>query len=181
MQLLQWSAATTRCGFANPSIGLPLRARLPMWIAKPAERRSSSFGLLARVSDLVSRQKGGKAFLTLDDTEKLLPPVLAHDAIAAQVACLSLTGRLLVFPLTEIKLQPNGGKGLTLIDLDAKDALVSVAVFGQSLLVQGTGRGGKPKEDVLRWAGLAIHIGKRARKGKPIDGFAKPQRVVASG
>ena len=142
---------------------------------------TGGFGLLARVSDLVSRQKGGKAFLTLDETEKLLPPVLAHNAIAAQVACLSLTGRLLVFPLTEIKLQPNGGKGLTLIDLDAKDALVSVAVFGQSLWVQGTGRGGKVKEELLRSAGLAIHIGKRARKGKPIDGFAKPQRVVASG
>ena len=39
-----------------------------------------------------------------------------------QVACLALDGRLLVFALDELKLQPNGGRGLTLMDVDAKDA-----------------------------------------------------------
>ena len=35
-----------------------------------------------------------------------------------QVACLAADGRLLVFALDELKLQPNGGKGLTLMDVD---------------------------------------------------------------
>jgi topoisomerase IV subunit A len=141
---------------------------------------TGGFGLLANAGDLLSRQKGGKSFLTLEGDEKMLPPAVTTSDMAAQVACLSLTGRLLVFPLSELKLQPKGGKGLTLMDLEPKDALVSVAVFGTALLVQGSGRGGKPKEELLRWAGLAAHIGKRARKGKPIDGFQKPQRVVAA-
>ena len=141
---------------------------------------TGGFGLLANAGDLLSRQKGGKAFLALEGDEKILPPTATISDLAAQVACLSLTGRLLVFPLSELKLQPKGGKGLTLMDLEPKDALVSVAVFGTALLVQGSGRGGKPKEELLRWAGLAAHLGKRARKGKAIDGFQKPQRVVAA-
>ena len=139
---------------------------------------TGGFGLLARVGDLVSRQKGGKAFLSLEPNEKPLPPSLADQA--TNVACLSLAGRLLVFGLDELKLQANGGRGLTLIDLDAKDALVSVAAFGSVLQVLGTGRGGKAKDELLKGVALAAHVGKRARKGKVVEGM-KAQRVVAAG
>ena len=94
-------------------------------------------------------------------------------------ACLSLAGRLLVFPLAELKLQSKGGRGLTLIDVDASDALVSVAAFSQSLLVIGTGRGGRAKEETLKNSALAAYVGKRARKGKSLAGM-KGQRVVAA-
>jgi topoisomerase-4 subunit A len=138
---------------------------------------TGGFGLLARIGDLLTRQRGGKAFLSLEADEKPLPPVATQGT---QVACLSLSGRLLVFPIDELKLQSNGGRGLTLIDLDAKDALVSVAVFSQALQVLGSGRGGKPKEELLKNSALAAHVSKRARKGKLIDAAIKPQRVVAS-
>ncbi|HEY9239402.1 MAG TPA: DNA topoisomerase IV subunit A [Burkholderiaceae bacterium] len=137
---------------------------------------TGGFGLLARVGDLIARQRGGKSFLSLEADEKPLPPS-AVDA-QAQVACLSLAGRLLVFGLDELKLQPNGGRGLTLIDLDPKDALVSVAAFGTTLRVLGTGRGGKAKDEVLRAAALAPYAGKRARKGRVQDEMQKALRVV---
>ena len=35
---------------------------------------TGAFGLMARVGDLVSRQRGGKTFLALEEGEKLLPP-----------------------------------------------------------------------------------------------------------
>jgi topoisomerase-4 subunit A len=92
---------------------------------------------------------------------------------------LSLSGRLLVFGLDELKHQPKGGKGLTLIDVDAKDPLLSVASFEQVLHVQGLGRGGKDKDERLGPAGLLAHAGKRARKGRKLDGFPKPQRLGA--
>jgi len=136
---------------------------------------TGGFGLLARVGDLVSRQRGGKAFLSLEAEEKPLPPSLADSA--TQVACLALSGRLLVFGLDELKLQPNGGRGLTLIDLDAKDALVSVAAFDQALQASGTTPRGKPRQELLQGASLAPHVGKRARKGRMVDGM-KAQRVV---
>jgi topoisomerase-4 subunit A len=139
---------------------------------------TGGFGLLAKAGDLVGRNRGGKAFLTLDAGQVVLPPVTVA-ATHRQVACLALDGRLLVFPLDELKLQSNGGKGLTLMDVDAKTPLVSVATCGDALQVQGLGRGDKPKEELLRASGLAAHVGKRARKGQKLDGFKKPQRVLA--
>jgi len=138
---------------------------------------TGGFGLLARVGDLLARQRGGKGFLSLEDGEKPLPPALA-DA-QSQVACLSLAGRLLVFGLDELKLQPNGGRGLTLIDLDASDALVSVAAFGSGgVQVLGTGRGGKARDELLKGTALAPYHGKRARKGRAQDVLLRALRVL---
>ena len=138
---------------------------------------TGGFGLLARAADLHGRNKGGKAFLTLEDADKPLPPVAVGPA-HRQVACLALDGRLLAFGLDELKLQSNGGRGLTLMDVDSKTPLVSVASFADSVKVLGQGRGGKAKEELIKGATLADHLGKRARKGKKIEGFVKPQRVV---
>ena len=101
------------------------------------------------------------------------------DLLGQQLGCLSAAGRLLVFALDELKLQPKGGRGLTLMDLDAKDALASVAAFGQALRVIGTGRGGKPKDELLKGQALAEHVGRRARKGKLVAGM-KAQRLAAA-
>ncbi|MCH2242444.1 MAG: DNA topoisomerase IV subunit A [Aquabacterium sp.] len=139
---------------------------------------TGGFGLMARIGDLMSRQKGGKGFLSVDAGQHLLPPVtVAPDH--AQVACLSLDSRLLTFALAELKLQSNGGRGLTLMDVDDKAPLVSVATFASGVRVSGTGRGGKAKEVDLKGAALAAHAGKRARKGKALEGSMKGQRVVA--
>jgi topoisomerase IV subunit A len=141
---------------------------------------TGGLGLLAQVGDLLSRQKAGKAFLTLESGEVVLPPVPVLPT-HTQVACLSMAGRLLVFALTELKRQAKGGRGLTLMDVDAKDPLISVTSVAQAMLVQGTGRGGKAKEEVLKAPVLALHAGKRARKGKLLDAGMKPTRVVAVG
>jgi len=138
---------------------------------------TGGFGLLARAGDLHGRNKAGRSFLTLDEGDHLLPPV-AVAAAHTGVACLALDGRLLVFALDELKLQSNGGKGLTLMDVDAKAPLVSVASCGATLKVLGSGRGGKPKEEELKAAALATYAGKRARKGRKVEGLQKVLRVV---
>jgi topoisomerase-4 subunit A len=131
---------------------------------------SGGYGLLAEVGDMVGRNRGGKAFLTLDASEQVLPPARAEHT-HTQVANLAADGRLLVYALDELKLQPGGGRGLTLMDVDAKTPLVAVATFGDQLKVTGTGRGGKPKEEVLKGAALAEHVGRRARKGRVVAGM----------
>ena len=138
---------------------------------------TKGFGLLARIGDLLSRQRGGKSFLSLEAGERPLPPSPVDGC--DQVACLSLSGRLLLFGLDELKLQPNGGRGLTLIDLEPKDALVSVAAFAHSLQVLGSGRGGKPRNEVLKGAALVGHRGRRARKGRKQTLMPKAERVLA--
>jgi topoisomerase IV subunit A len=140
---------------------------------------TGGYGLLAKAGDMLGRNRGGKAFLTLDAGQHLLPPVAVAPS-HRQVACLALDGRLLAFPLEDLKLQGNGGRGLTLMDVDDKSPLVSVATCAEALLVQGLGRGDKPKEELLKGAALAAHAGRRARKGHKVDGFKKPQRVIAA-
>ena len=133
---------------------------------------SGGYGLLALAGDMQGRNKGGKAFLTLDDAERLLAPrvVLAQHS---QIACLAADGRLLVFPRDELKLQSNGGRGLTLMDVDAGTPLLAAAPCHDQLAVLGSGRGGKPREEVLKYSGLASHAGKRARKGRKVEGLMK--------
>jgi topoisomerase-4 subunit A len=147
---------------------------------------TGGFGLVARLADLSARQRAGKAFLTLEDGERLVAPALLPagvgdpaEAVRVRVACLTLAGRLLVFGLDELKLQSNGGRGLTLVDLEPKDALVSVAVFEGGLRILGSGRGGKPKDETLRGAALTPYVGKRARKGRALDLGMKAARLEA--
>jgi topoisomerase-4 subunit A len=154
------------------------------YLAAAADRtlllaNTGGFGLLAKMGDLITRQKGGKGFLTLDEGDTLLPPILIKPG-HTQVACLAEAGRMLVFGLDELKLQSNGGRGLTLMDVDPKkDPLISVATVSQGVRVIGTTRGGKPKEEDVRNSAYLAHIGKRARKGKAVDAFQKVMRVQA--
>ncbi len=152
------------------------------YVAGPAELRlllanSGGYGLLARVGDLLGRNKGGKAFLTLDVNERVLPPAVVAPA-HSQVACLAADGRLLVFGLDELKLQPGGGRGLTLIEVDAKAPLLSAVTFAQALRVLGSGRGGKAREEELKAAMLKVHAGKRARKGRAVEGLQKAVQLL---
>jgi topoisomerase IV subunit A len=139
---------------------------------------TGGFGLLAQAGDLLSRQRGGKAFLTIDPGEHLLPPVAVAES-HTRVAALSLSGRLLVFARDEVKRQAGGGRGLTLMDVDAKDPMLSVATCAQNLVVQGLGRGDKPKSETLGPTALSDHEGKRARKGHRVEGFKKVLRLGA--
>ncbi len=139
---------------------------------------TGGLGLLAQIGDLVSRQRGGKTFLALEPGEHLLPPSFITP-LHTRVACLALSGRLLVFALADLKRQANGGRGLTLMDVDAKDPLLSVAACADALTVLGSGRGGKAKDELLRGERLAAHEGKRARRGHKVAGLVKALQLLA--
>jgi topoisomerase IV subunit A len=138
---------------------------------------TGGFGLLALAGDLASRQRAGKAFLALEAGERVLPPAPVPPG-STRVGCLARSGRLLVFALSELKRQANGGRGLTLMDVDASDPLVAVSAFGDALRVAGIHRA-RPKEELLRGAALAVHEGKRARKGRKVEGIKEPRALAA--
>ena len=52
------------------------------------------------VSDMLGRNRGGKAFLSVDDGDELLMPTPVASG-HSQVACLAQSGRLLVFALDD--------------------------------------------------------------------------------
>jgi topoisomerase-4 subunit A len=141
---------------------------------------TAGYGFTANAGDMVSRTKGGKSFMTLDEgDEPLKPRIVTKDASA--IACLSEKGRLLVFGMDEIKNLSGGGRGVILMELDKSEKLLAVQPISQrGVTVHGAGRGGKAQEVSLSASGLANHIGKRARKGKVLESKLKPSGLTAN-
>ena len=74
-----------------------------------------------------------------------------------------------------------GGRGLMLIDLDAKDTLAGAAAYTRSIKIEGIGRGGKERDETLEIRSLNNARAARARKGKAADLGFKPNRVTRVG
>ena len=125
---------------------------------------SGGYGFLCTLNDASSRQRAGKAFMTLNADERPLPPALA---LGETVCAASANGRLLVFPRTEMK-QQAGGRGVIIMALDAGETLNAVALPADAapLTVLGSAaRGGKAVELTLSPTQRATVLAKRARKG----------------
>lgn len=136
---------------------------------------SGGYGFLVGIGDLVSRNRSGKAFLNLDKGERPLKPA---KAAGDTVATISQSGRLLLFPLAELKAMAKG-RGLMLQDLAPKDELAAVAVSqGKSITVNGIGRAGKPSQWTIAAKDIAPYRGGRARKGLPIPAKLKPTAIA---
>ncbi len=145
---------------------------------------SAGYGFLATVESMTSRLKAGKAFVTCNEGESLNRPSLATNSAAVppfaatHVACASAGGRILTFEINDLKAMTNGGRGLMLIDLEAKDTLAGAAAYTRSINIKGIGRGGKPREETLEIRSLNNARAARARKGKAADLGFKPTDVI---
>ena len=146
---------------------------------------TGGYGFIATVENMMSRQRGGKAFVDVGEGEQLCRPSLVGGASGAEpmpaathVACASTGGRILTFDIAELKSLPKGGRGLTLIDLEAKDTLAGAAAYTRSVKIEGIGRGGKEREETLEIRTLNNARGSRARKGKAADLGFKPTSIV---
>ena len=124
--------------------------------------------------DLVSRVRGGKSFLSLEGGETPLLP-LRRKAGETHVAALSARGRLLLFPLDDLKTLARG-RGVILMALERDEALRAVTLvdLAQGLVIQGTGRGGKATQVVMSAPQLQRHILMRARKGMLLESKISP-------
>ncbi len=151
---------------------------------------SGGYGFLATLDGLVSRNKGGKSFISLGEGETVCAPshvsgssatVLAGAQplpSATHVCCASTGGRILTFAIGELKLMEKGGRGLMLIDLEAKDQLAGACAYTRSVKIEGIGRGGKEREETLEIRSLNNAMTSRAKKGKVADLGFKPSRVT---
>jgi topoisomerase-4 subunit A len=126
----------------------------------------AGYGFIARLEDLHTRQRAGKAVLNLTEGAKVLCPVpLAGDD--AVIAAVNDEGRLLVFPASELP-EMARGKGNKLFGIPTRKAeareelLVALATLreGQKLLVRC---GDRPM--TLSWKDLEPHRGQRAQRG----------------
>ncbi len=146
---------------------------------------SGGYGFMANIEHMISRNKGGKAFITVGEGETVCRPSPVSGGSGAQpvapathVACASTGGRFLTFELSELKAMEKGGRGLMLIDLEAKDTLAGAAAYTRSVRIEGIGRGGKVREETLEIRSLNNAKAARAKKGKVADLGFKPNAVV---
>ena len=152
---------------------------------------SGGYGFIASVENMVSRQKGGKAFVACAEGETLCRPSPLEISIrsadlaatprvvaATHVACASTGGRILTFEISELRAMANGGRGLMLIDLEDKDTLAGAAAYSRSIRIEGIGRGGKARDETLEIRSLNNARAARGRKGKAADLGFKPQQVL---
>ncbi len=146
---------------------------------------SGGYGFVAQVEHMVSRNKGGKAFVALGEGETLCAPSHVAGTSASQplaaathVCCASAGGRILTFDIGELKQMDKGGRGLMLIALEDKDSLAGAAAYTRSVRIAGVGRGGKQREEQLEIRSLNNARGTRGRKGKAADLGFKPAAVL---
>ncbi|MDR1936108.1 MAG: DNA topoisomerase IV subunit A [Candidatus Accumulibacter sp.] len=134
--------------------------------------KTSGYGFICAFGDLVSRQKAGKAFLSMEDGAAILPP--SRVAGMDHVAALASDGRLLVFPLAQMK-RLSGGKGVQIIGLRGKETLKSaIAIKGPVARIAGSFRN-RPKEIFSE----EKHFGLRARRGAAAGPINNPAIVPA--
>ena len=137
---------------------------------------SGGTGFLVQGEDLLSRVKAGKAFLTLDPEQVPLEPARLLP-MHTHVGALSEKGRLLVFPLTDMKYLPRG-KGILLMGLEPAEKLMAVTVLTlRGVRVYGVNRAGTAVTAELRAAELQRHVLGRARKGQLLNTRMTPQRL----
>ncbi len=134
---------------------------------------TGGYGFIAAVENMMSRQKGGKAFIDVGEGEALNRPSLVGGAggatpaaPATHVCCAASDRHILTFDIAELKVLPKGGRGLTLMDLAPKAALAGAAAYTRSVRIEGDFRG-KRRDEQLDIRTLNNARGTRARKGKP--------------
>jgi topoisomerase-4 subunit A len=139
---------------------------------------SNGYGFACQLGDMVTRQKGGKQFISVDEGAVPLRPALVDPAVDDRIACVSEKGRILVFAAAEIKAQSAGGRGVTLMGLDDGEKLVAAQPCSAAgVIVSGTSRSGKPTEITVAGGELEAHTGHRARKGTLIKSGFRPAAV----
>ncbi|GIX21634.1 MAG: DNA topoisomerase 4 subunit A [Gammaproteobacteria bacterium] len=140
----------------------------------------AGYGFVARLGDLVTRNRSGKVVLKLPEGARVLPPVPVREPDADWIVAVTRQGRMLLVPLAELPRMARG-KGSKFIhiapaDLKAgRDGVLHLALLqdGEGLLLE---RGGKTRK--LRAAEVDAYAGERGRRGQKLPrGFTPPDRI----
>jgi topoisomerase-4 subunit A len=141
----------------------------------------AGYGFVARLGDLQSKNRAGKAALSLPKGGLVLQPAPISQVEDAWVAAVSNEGRLLVFPLADLP-QLTRGKGNKIIGIPGarvqsrEEFVVSVQVLSKadSLVVYA----GK-RHISLKFSELEHYQGERGRRGNKLPrGFQKVDRTL---
>lgn len=142
---------------------------------------SYGYGFRVQLKELLSKNKAGKAVITLPGTANvLLPALISNDTDLLAVA--TLQGRLLIFPVLELPALVKG-KGNKLIQIPVKDfqtdtdKVISTAIIAQDGFLRVIS--GK-RHLTLKAIDIEHYSGNRAKRGLALPrGFRRVDEIVA--
>ena len=142
----------------------------------------AGYGFIARIGDLATKNRAGKAALNVPDTGSALVPSAASGR--SRIAAATNQGRLLVFPAADVPVLSRG-KGNKLIDIPARvhrageERLVGAVALTETdhLIVRAGARHLR-----LRFRDLAAYLGERGRRGRKLPrGFQRVESLEVEG
>ncbi|OTG67264.1 DNA topoisomerase IV subunit A [Acinetobacter silvestris] len=133
---------------------------------------SKAYGFKTQAKQLDTNAKAGKAFLTVPEDAQALP--LQVVAESTHLAMLSDAGRLLLVDLAELPIL-NKGKGNKLMQLEAKDQIISMVMLNLTEMIHIVAGQQQLK---LKGDDLLKYLGKRATKGQLLPrGYQKANKL----
>ncbi|EMT6575950.1 DNA topoisomerase IV subunit A [Providencia rettgeri] len=139
---------------------LPPGATIEHVLMAPDEQKylmasDAGYGFICTFNDLVTKNKTGKALISLPENAKVLAPIELHNEQEDLLLAITKAGRMLIFPVADLP-QLSKGKGNKIINIAGAQA--------------ATG------DDLLAWlmilpvgASMTLHFGKRKLKFKAED------------
>jgi len=136
---------------------------------------NASFGFVTLFNNLRTKNKAGKAMLTLTTEAQILTPLPIKDAQSDYLAAINSAGYLLVFPLRELP-ELAKGKGVKLMTLKDGEMINAVMVVPpRGILVVHSGK----RQMRLKLEDWAIYQGERAQRGHKLPkGFQKVEALT---
>jgi len=137
---------------------------------------SAGYGFVAKLGEFATKNRAGKALLTVPEHAEVLLPLKLANPDTERVAVVTLQGRLLVLPAAEIPVL-NKGKGNKLIDIkptelaDGLDRIVAQCALPPGVALKITA--GK-RFLTLQGNDLAAYVAGRGKRGHPLPrGFQR--------
>lgn len=140
----------------------------------------AGYGFVAQLSELISKNKAGKAIISVPDGALILPPQKIDQLEQATIVTISNEGRLLLFAASELP-ELSKGKGNKMLSVNAarvksrEEFMEFVAVMNNddSLVIQA----GK-RTLTLKMSDLEHYRGERGRRGNKLPrGFQKVDQL----
>ncbi|MDD1795995.1 DNA topoisomerase IV subunit A [Enterovibrio sp. ZSDZ42] len=115
----------------------------------------AGYGFVCKHDDLLSKNRSGKALLSLPQASEVMPPQKVSDIESDDILAITNEGRMLVFPVKELP-QLGKGKGNKIINIPAARAKAREELLAQLCVIpQGST--------------VTLHAGKRKLSLKPTD------------
>ncbi|MGF1787020.1 DNA topoisomerase IV subunit A [Photobacterium swingsii] len=122
-----------------------------MWLMSS----DAGYGFICKGSDMVSKNRNGKALLTVPESALVLPPQPVRDLDSDDVLVITNEGRMLMFPVKDLP-QLSKGKGNKIINIPAARSKAREEMVAHMIILPANSH-------------ITLHAGKRKLGLKPSD------------